>query len=540
LGRQSFVKGAVILTLAGISVRLVGAFFRIALAMLIGDEGVGLFQMAYPVYSTLLAISTAGIPIAISKLIAEKLARDDYHGAYRVFRVALAILAASGLVISVVLFFSADFFARTVAQDARAALALASISPAIFLVTIMSAYRGFFQGQHQMMPTALSQIAEQLGRVFVALLLVVILLPRGLEYAAAGASFGAAAGALAGLLILLVIWSRQRPAFLEGLRRQRNSEKAPFSAIVYQIFTLSVPITLGSLVMPLITIVDLSIVPQRLHDAGFDTGRATALYGQLTGMAGPLVHIPTIITVALAISLVPAISEAVALKRMNQVRERSYLAIRMTLLLGLPAALGLYLLAEPITVLLFQNAEAGAVLAMLSFSVVFLTLFQTTSGILQGLGRTTEPVKNLFYGALVKTVLTWYLTSSPAFHIRGAALATVIGFGVAALLNVYKVHILTAMPLHAVNTIVKPLIASGGMGLTVVIIYQRLESYLYTLAGPARSNALATMAAIGAGILVYGLILFIIGGIRRSDLEAIPRVGPKLARIAEKLFLLRR
>ena len=121
--RQSFIKGAVILTLAGISVRLVGAVFRIALAMLIGDEGVGLFQMAYPVYSTLLAISTAGIPIAISKLIAEKLARDDYQGAYRVFRVALAILAASGLFISALLFFSADFFARTVAQDARAALA---------------------------------------------------------------------------------------------------------------------------------------------------------------------------------------------------------------------------------------------------------------------------------------------------------------------------------------------------------------------------------------------------------------------------------
>ncbi|MBS4023900.1 MAG: polysaccharide biosynthesis protein [Dethiobacter sp.] len=536
--KHSFVKGAVILTMAGLSVRLMGAVFRVVLAMLISDEGVGLFQMAYPVYSTLLAISTAGIPIAISKLVAENLARDDYHGAYRIFRVALVILALFGLVISAVLFFGAGFFARTVGQDPRAALALAAISPAIFLVTVLSAYRGFFQGQQQMMPTALSQIAEQFGRVFVALLLVVVLLPRGLEQAAAGASFGAAAGALAGLLVLLLIWGKQKPSFMEGLRRQRKGNKAPFSTIIYQILTLSVPITLGSLVLPLITIVDLSIVPQRLHSAGFDTSRSTALYGQLTGMAGPLVHIPTIITVALAISLVPAISEAVALKRIRQIQDRSYLAVRMTLLLGLPAALGLYLLAEPITVLLFQNAEAGAALATMSLGVVFLTLFQTTSGILQGLGRPMEPVKSLIYGALVKTALTWNLTANAAFHIRGAALATVIGFGLAAVLNVYRVHILTGMPLYAVNTIVKPLAASGGMGAAVVFVYRRLEN-LHILIGPTKANALATLASIATGILVYVLILFIIGGIKRQDLEAIPRVGPKLAEIAKKLFLLR-
>jgi len=349
LTRQSFVKGAAILTAAGMSVRLIGAFFRVALAMLIGDEGVGLFQMAYPVYSTLLAVSTAGIPIAISKLVSENIARDDYNGAKHIFNIALSILSLSGLVISITLFFSADFFARTIAQDPRAYLPLVSISPAIFLVTVMSAYRGFFQGQHQMLPTALSQIAEQLGRVLIALTLVLLLLPRGLEWAAAGASFGAVAGAFAGLISLLIVWWRQKKYFLGKLSSQKHQENLPFFSVVYKIFALSVPITLGSLVMPLINIVDLSIVPQRLHSAGFDTSRATSLYGQLTGMASPLVHIPTIITVALAISLVPAISEAMALRKIKKIQERSYLAIRLTLLLSLPAAVGLFLLAKPIT-----------------------------------------------------------------------------------------------------------------------------------------------------------------------------------------------
>ncbi|MDW7649802.1 MAG: polysaccharide biosynthesis protein [Bacillota bacterium] len=536
--KQSFVKGAAILTLAGVSVRFVGAFFRIVLAALIGDEGMGLFQMAYPIYSTLLAVSTAGIPIAISKLVSENLARGNYRGAHRIFRIALSILALSGLAISALLYFGAEIFTTTVTQDPRAYLPLVSISPAIFLVTVMSAYRGFFQGQQQMMPTALSQIAEQIGRVAVALALVGILLPRGLEFAAAGASFGAAAGAFFGLLVLMFIWLRQKKTFLYRLERQSVQDHQPLRAVVYNIFALSVPITLGSLVMPLITIVDLSVVPHRLHAAGFDTGRATALYGQLTGMASPILHIPTIITVALAISLVPAISEALALKRTRLVQERSYLAVRMTLLLSLPSALGLYLLAEPVTVLLFKNAEAGAVLAAMSLGVVFLTLYQTTSGILHGLGRTMDPVISLFWGALAKTGFTWWLTSLPSLHIRGAALATVIGFGVAALLNMHRVGILTGMPLRPVNTLLKPLLASAGMGVAVLFIYQRLYAF-HDVIGPSLANKAATLSAVSAGALIYFVLLLLVGGLGTDDLALIPRVGATLVRLAEKYHLLR-
>lgn len=536
--KQSFVKGAAILTLAGMSVRFVGAFFRIVLAVLIADEGMGLFQMAYPVYSTMLAISTAGIPLAISKLVAEHLARGNYREAYRIFQVALAILAVSGLAVSVALYLGAGFFARTIAQDARAYWPLVSISPAIFLVTIMSAYRGFFQGQQQMMPTALSQIAEQIGRVVTALALVVFLLPMGLEYAAAGASFGAVAGAFCGLSVLFFAWLRQKEEFMARLTRQRATDRQAAGSIVRRILTLSVPITLGSLVMPLIAIVDLSVVPQRLHAAGFDTGRATALYGQLTGMANPLVHIPTIITVALAISLVPAISEALALNKIQLVQDRSYMAVRLTLLLGIPSAVGLYLLAEPTTVLLFNNPEAGSVLAVMSFGVVFLTLYQTTSGILQGLGKTMDPVVHLFWGAVIKTGLTWFLTAQPELHIRGAALATVIGFGVAALFNVYRVMVLSGMPLRPAETLFKPILAAFGMGVAVILVYNRLAQLLSPF-DPAAANKVATLAAIAAGALIYPLLLMLLGGMKRDDLLLIPKVGARLVVIAEKLHLLR-
>jgi stage V sporulation protein B len=524
--------------LAALSVRVVGAVFRIVLAMLITDEGVGLYQMAYPVYSTLLAISTAGIPTAISKLVAENIAHGNYRGAYRIFQTALLILAAFGLIITVVLFRGADYFARVIAMDARAALPLVSISPAIFFVSVMSAYRGFFQGQQQMIPTACSQLAEQLARVAFGLVLVMLLLPQGLEYAAAAASFGAAVGAFCGLCVLVLAWWRQKNEFKRHIRRQAAADKLSFTDIISQIFTLAVPVTLGSLVMPLISIVDLILVPMRLRAAGFDAGRATALYGQLAGMATPIIHIPTIITVSLAISLVPAIAEALALRKINLLQSRSYLAMRLTLLLGIPAAFGLYLLAEPICLLLFNNAEAGQVLAVLALGVIFLTLYQTTAAILQGLGEMMLPVNNLFWGALVKTAVTWMLTALPELHVRGAAVATVLGFGVAALLNVYQVQQLTGMALQPLETIFKPLLAAAVMGAGVVICYGYAAA-VFSPWGLGRANRLAAICSIAVGVCLYFFCLLICGGIRREDLLLLPRIGPVLTALAERLHILR-
>ncbi|NLM45561.1 MAG: polysaccharide biosynthesis protein [Firmicutes bacterium] len=539
MSRQSVVRGTAILTLAGLVARIVGAFFRIALAALIKDEGVGLYQMAYPVYSTLLAISTAGIPTAISKLVSENLAHGNYRGAYKTFRVAQTMLAVSGLVIFAFMFFGAEIFISLFRLDPRAYLPVVAMSPAVFFVTLMSAYRGFFQGQLQMLPTAISQITEQLGRVVSALVLVLLFLPSGLQQAAAGASFGAAVGAFLGLAVLVATWWRQKNSFQAAIGKQTLQDRQSAAGIVARILSLAVPITLGSLVLPLISLADLSLVPQRLAAAGFDNTRATELYGQLTGMATPLVHIPTIITTALAVSLVPAISEATALGRRRQLQEKAYLAVWLTLLLGIPCAAGLYLLADPICLLLYNNGEAGSVLAVMAFGVVFLTLYQTTSGILQGIGRTMEPVVTLFLGAVVKTVLTWVLTANPAFHIRGAALATVLGFGVAAILNMYRLQHLTGMPLRAGETLLKPLAAACVMGAAVVYLYYKLEA-AFMARGFGRAGDAATCFSIAAGVCIYFLVLLLTGGIKREGLLLLPKVGPLLAALAEKLHLIRR
>ncbi len=535
---HSFVKGALILGAAGIGVRLLGAVLRVALAAIIGDEGIGLYQMAYPIYTTMLAISTAGLPIAVSKLVAENMALKDYRGAYQVFKLAFYVLAILGAFFSLLLFYGAGGIINALELDHRAYYPLVSISPAIFLTSVMSAFRGFFQGQQEMRPTAYSQILEQVARVLVVLVLVFLLIPRGLEFAAAGATFGAVAGAFAGLLFLLLVFWRKRDSISLGMKGQTTLHDFQTLTVLYRLAAFSIPITLGSLVLPLINMLDLAVVPLRLYAAGYSKETATALYGQLTGMANTLIQFPLILTVALAMSMVPAISEAQALKNHSLIQGRTELAMRLTLFFGLPAALGLFVLAEPATLVLFDNLSAAFPLRILSFGIIFLSFYTTTSGILQGLGYTFIPVYNMFFGALVKVLLSWYLTAIPELHIGGAAVSTLAGFSLSSYLNMHKVGKLTGWRFPFVDLLFKPLLAALTMAWGAGLIYGFCTGLLEGFFSLRLAQAGSLLLAILAGVCIYTLVLFLLGGVRETDLRALPRIGPLLLRWARRLSLL--
>lgn len=531
---STLIKGAAILAAAGIAVRFMGAVLRIALAALMGDEGIGLYQMAYPIYSSLLAISTAGIPVAISKLVAENIALKNYREAFRVFKAALVILTATGVIITLLLLMGADFFARVVVKEPRAVYPLLAIAPAIFFVTIMSAVRGFFQGQQQMGPTAFSQAIEQFIRVAASLILAVLLLPVGLEFAAAGASAGAVFGGLAGLAVLGSLYLRHRPSFLSRLSGQAHHWPGSYRHIIGRIFTLAIPITFGSLILPLITLIDLAVVPRQLQAAGFTPERSTALYGQLTGMASSIIYFPNVVIIALSMSLVPAVAEAFALHNRGLIANRTAIGIRLTMLFSLPAGAGLFLLATPITVLLFNNAEAGLSLAIMAWSVIPLSLYITTTGIMQGLGRPIIPVLNMIYGGAVKTVLAWYLTAVPAYNIGGAALASVLGLFVAAVLNLYAVARCTGWSFHAGDLAIRPGLSTLAMSAATFLAYDLVYRAAMPFMAVRAVNAAAAVLAIGVGMAVYGMALLLAGGLRREDLALVPRVGGRLADWTER------
>ncbi|MEW6081787.1 MAG: polysaccharide biosynthesis protein [Bacillota bacterium] len=523
--RDSFIRGALILSVAHLLTRVLGAVYRIPLYRLIGGEGMGLVQMAYPIYTTLLALSTIGIPIAISKMVAENLAVKNRSGAYRVFYLSLAILAASGFLFSLLLFFGAQHFAKTVTQDPRSALALAAIAPAVFLVTVTSAFRGFFQGHLRMAPTAVSQVLEQLVRVGTMFVLAYLLMPRGLEYAAAGATFGAVSGALVALGYLTVLFIIGRGAENPTRRRPWRVPEGNLQT-VKRIVGLAVPISLAGMVLPLILLVDMLVVPRQLQAAGVGMAEATALYGQLSGGAMPLVNLPTVFTVALATSLVPAIAGASALGQTEQIRSKVTTALRLTTVISLPSAAGLYILAREICAFLYAAPEVGVPLKSLAFLVLFLGFQQTSAAVLQALGLTIIPVRHLVLGAILKLALTWYLT--PVIGIQGAGLASVAGFLLAALMDFLVIRRILAVSLPVLGVLVKPLAATLLMGLAVKASY----SELLVVTG---SNGLSVLGSVSIGMLGYGFLMILMGGITARDVSLIPRVGPGLARMLGRL-----
>lgn len=537
---SSFVRGAAILALTGIVARVIGAVFRIVLAAILGDEGIGLYQYAYPIYSTLLVVSTAGVPVALSKIMAEKIALNDYREAMRVFRIGFLILTFSGLLIALALLMGAEYIALYLVKDAKAYYPLLAVSPAIFFVTMMASLRGFFQGQQNMTPTAVSQLLEQLVRVGFSIFMVMLLLPVGLEFAAAGATSGASAGGLAGLLLLAVFYYKRRGYFALMSDRQTEHDPEKVGQIIRRIFSLAIPVTIGGLVIPLITLIDLAVVPRQLQAAGFSLEEARALYGQLTGMAGSVVYFPNVVALALSISLVPAISAAYALNDKNLIKSRSDMAIKLTVLFSLPSALGLFLLAEPITVLLFNNAGAGFSLAYLSWSVIPLCLYVTTTGLIQGLGRPIVPAVNMFYGGAVKTIIAWYLTAIPELNVGGAALASVIGIGVAALLNLYQVYQLTGWKGRLTDLLIMPALATAIMSAVVFLVYRGVATAGKEVISAGTLNGLATLSAILLGLFVYAVALLLTGALSREELTMVPFAGRLLIRLADKFKLIRK
>lgn len=530
----SFVKNAVILSAAGLISRLIGAIYRIPLYRLISKEGIGLYQMGYYVYNVLLSISATGIPVAISKLVAEETSRKRYGEAQRIFHIAAALLTGIGFAVTLMLIVSAPFIADKIILEPRAVYPIVAVAPAIFIVALQASFRGYFQGLQLMTPTAISQLVEQLGRVVTVLVLAYILTTRGarIEYTAAAASFGAVIGAICGLSIIVIIYMRRRKSLRTLIKRYPSVSPLTTRQVMLRILKFAIPITLGAMVLPFMNGIDTALVPRRLQAAGFSPEQATGMYGDLTGAAMPLINLPSMLAYALAASLVPAISNASAKKQQIMVRMRSAFAIKLILLIGIPAGVGLHLLALPIVSMLYDAPSAAIPLEIVAFAVIFLTLHQTCSGILQGLGYTGLPVRNLLIGGLVKISLNYTLTAIPSINIRGAALASVVAYFVSSSLNVRSVCKHTGMRIQWLHVIIKPLLAAAGMAGVVSLSYNKLFIIV-------NSNTLATLCSVGAGALCYVILLLILRTFTKRELNLIPYFGTSISKIAEKFHLLR-
>ena len=493
--KQSLIEGTLILGFAGVIARFLGLFFRWPLIMLIGDEGIGYYQMSYPLYMFFISIA-AGVPVAISKMVSERRAVLDNEGVIKVLRKALLLMVTIGAGCSIIMTILSKYMITLLKWDVKSYYSLMAISIAPVCIAILSVFRGFFQGMQNMNPSGMSQIIEQLGRVFFGVGLAYLLLPKGIEYSAGGAALGAAFGGILGSIYLIIKYLSMRKEF--KVKKVKND-----LSILGELLYISVPISLGATVSSVMNLIDSFLVPQKLLEAGFTYKYSTILYGQLTGKASVLVNVPLSLSIALCASIVPIIAETFVLNRKKELVSKVDMAFKFSIVIALPCFLGLFFLAKPILNLIFPgHAEGYKILQYLSISIPFIIIAQTTTAILQGTGKYLLPVFNLLVGCMIKVVITLILTPIPHINVYGAVIGTIIGYVVASILNIMLLKRTLKVKINYYEVMIKPAYASILMIIAVVFIYTNV--YNYTV-----RNSIACIVSILCGVLIYGALIIL-------------------------------
>ncbi len=536
----SFVKGAAILGIAGIIVKVLGAIFKIPLVSIIASTGMGYYSSAYPIYVMLLAIATSGFPIAISKMVAERRAKGNVKGANEIFSIILPLMVGIGIITSLGLFLSSDFLARNMLENPKAVYSLKALSLALLFVPIMSAYRGFFQGRNTMLPSAISQLLEQLGRVILGLTLALIMVNKGVEFGAAGASFGATGGAFFGLLAMMWFYLREKKTLNEECQICDHYEKENAFPVIKELLIIAIPVIIGALVKPIMDFIDASMVIGLLMRSGVGELEANSMLGQLSGMATTMVNLPSIMISAIAMSIVPIISYEYSRNNIVSAKRNVLLSIRMALLIGLPTGIGLMSLSEPIMSLLFPREPsqlAGQILFIAALGVVFLSLIQVLTAILQGVGKAHVPVLNLMIGVVFKVIITYLLTTNKQFGVKGAAIGTVVAYVISAFLDFIAVKKLLMVEFDYKKIFVCPVAVTVVMGCVARISYKVASIALTTIMSDSAANKFATLIGIIFAGTFYIVALIKCKIVEEDDFKNISK-GKRMISLLKKLKLM--
>ncbi|MCD7855409.1 MAG: polysaccharide biosynthesis protein [Clostridiales bacterium] len=529
---SSFVKQAVILAVASMIVRLLGFAYRVPLTNMIGDEGNGIYSAGYYIYTFFLILSSSGLPAAISKMISEKVALGEYKNARRIFKVSLCVAGTLGIIGMAIMFFGAERLALLVGSP-RSVYTLMSLAPTVFICAVMSVYRGWYQGFNTTIPTAVSQVVEQIFNAFFSVYLAWVLLGYGIEMGAAGGTMGTGIGALAGLITIVIISFITKKSYNAIFAEDKGGYAVETAKqITGRLFKTAIPIITGTAVFSMTNLIDMKMVMVRLAASGAFTSReADILYGQLTGKYVTLTTLPVSISTALATAVLPNIAASIALKDQKAVKAKVNTSLRLTMIISIPAAIGMGVLANQILQLLYPNyPEGGELLAIGAISIIFLALSQIETGILQGIGKVYVPAVNALIGAIVKIPLNYVLIAIPSINVKGAVISTIGCYIVCALLNLLALKRATGIKFDFVSILLKPILASLIMGVGCLGLYKLIYAVL-------PSNSICTIIAIIFAIIVFVVALALMKGFKREDLALLP-MGSKLIATLEKFKLI--
>ena len=543
---SNFVVQGSILAIASIVVRIIGIAYRIPMINIIGDEGMGYYGTAFNVYNIALLLSSYSLPLAVSKMVSARLARKQYRNSVRILRAALVYATAVGALAAAVIWFGADFFAREVFFMPYAAFALKTLAPTVWIMAYLGVFRGYYQGQGTMVPTALSQVFEQIVNAIVsvgagswlfnqAIKVEILKGETGSGYSnawgAAGGTIGTGAGAFTALLFLLLLFAAYQRTIRKKVRRDRSGSVESYRTITKILFFTVVPVVMSSAIYNVNSVLDNGLLAYNFKTLGMEE-EFISQWGVYTGKYHLLINVPMAVSNALSSSLIPSVSRAVAAGNRRMVKKKVAAAIRFSLLIAIPSAVGLTVLAGPVNDLLFSGDNSLAVQMTLygSIAVVFYSVSTVTNAILQGIDQMRLPIVHalaalvLHLAAMEVMVLVFHM------GIFSMVFANILFAVIMCFLNHRSIRKILGYRQEVKKTILLPAAASAVMGAAAVGVYKLIHLGI-------QSNAVCTLGAVAAAMAVYGVLLVKLGCLDEDELHQMPG-GTRLLQVFRKLRLM--
>lgn len=501
--KQGFVTGAAILMIANAVSKILGAVFKIPITYILHEDGMAVFNVAFQVYIMFLSFVITGFPLAVSKTVAESVSKNRQSYACSIVGISSFILCVIGAVGSVALYFGAEFFASVMKED-KAVFAIKMIAPSVFLVAWGTAYKSYFQGISDMIPTAVSQVVEAIVKLVIGYMIAVRVMCLGTEKTAGGAILGVTAGELIASVMLFFMYLVSK----RGIKARYNRERV--KEILKSILLIALPVLGANILSNILSFADTGIIRSRLLDSGLSEEKARYLYGAFTGYAMTVFHLPSGILATLGVSILPVISGALASNRQGRAAVATDAGIRLTLYAAIPFAIVMYMMSEEVLKLIFNNTASAYMLKLCAPCLIMVCLVQITTPVLQASGKIIEPIIYSVSGMIVKVVFDYILIGMSEFNIYGTIIALNISYFVIMTLNLAGVARVLGIKYSIRNLVIKPATAAAMMCGVINLIKAPLLSQNYNM-------GIIAVCAISGG--VYVCILFLMGAIKLSELS---------------------
>ena len=523
---QSTTKGFAVLSAATFMVKLLSLLYIPFLRKILGEQGLGVYYSAYSIFIYVYILTNSGIPVAISKMVSELIAVGNYKDAVRTFKIARFLLLILGMIMSLLMLVLAVPLANGT-QSATARLAIMSLSPTILITSVLSAYRGYFQGRGNMTPTAVSQVLEQIANTIFSLVFAAYFMKYGIAAGAAGGTIGTSVGALVAVIYMIYMYEKGKVFRVPKGYNKLDIKRFTTKKLIKKLLSYSVPMTVCLGLQQAGLLIDLWLVKSRMIVSGIDKVQVDVLWGVLSQYT-TLIGVPIAIISSLAITILPSISSLMAIQDKKAVRNKINYAFRLCFLVAVPSLVGLAVLAKPIVYFIQYGSGVSRLLIYGSVVIVLMAVVTIQTSILQGLGKIYLVTFYAVLGLLGKIITNYIFVAIPSFNVLGAVMASGVSFAILLTLNYFTINKVLKVKIKLSSHAIKPIIASGVMAIVAKLMYSNFNFIFSFIKEGYFANAIAILIAISLAILTYFFVLVLIGGITKGDLDVFPRKITKL------------